>query len=207
MTRGMVLGYDGLLVSGYYSSCCGGVAASAKDAIGSNPVNDVDVLEGRPQPDICNSAPVYQWKVEYPIEVVTRRLVAFGKEKRIKDLSNFTRLEGIDVAARNVHGRPTRIRVIDQQAAGGVAVELRAEEFRRAVNYAGQGLSPPDKLLRSSHVKAIFNRDTVEFEGYGFGHGVGLCQYGAEILAKDGKQFHEILLWYYPGVELVPAYG
>jgi stage II sporulation protein D len=207
MTRGMVLGYDGLLVSGYYSSCCGGIAASAKDAIGSNPVNDVEVLDGRPEPDVCGAAPVYQWKVEYPIELLTRRLAAFGKEKRIKDLSNFTRLEAIDIANRNVHGRPTHIRVIDQQSAGGVSVEMRAEDFRRAANYAGQGLNPPDKPLRSSNVRAIFKRDTVEIEGFGFGHGVGLCQHGAEILAKEGKQFHDILLWYYPGVELVPAYG
>lgn len=207
MTRGMVLGYDGLLVTGYYSSCCGGVAASAKDAIGSNPVNNVDVLAGRPEADICQSAPVYQWKVEYPLDLLTRRLAAYGKEKRLNHLANFTRLEAIDVVARNAHGRPTRIRVMDQQSAGGLAVELRAEDFRRAANYAGQGLNPPDKPLRSSNVRAVFKRDSVEIEGFGFGHGVGLCQYGAEILAKQGKQFHDILLWYYPGVELVPSYG
>ncbi len=204
MTRGLVLGYNGLLVSGYYSSCCGGVAASATDAIGSNPVNDVLPLHGRPEPDICTAAPVYQWKVEQPIDLLSRRLIAFGKDRSIRDLINFSRLESVEVSAKNDHGRPVRIRVADDRK---TTLEMTAENFRRAANYSGQGLNPPEKPLLSSNLRASFKRNTVSFEGYGFGHGVGLCQYGAEALAKSGKDFHQILLWYYPGVELVQAYG
>lgn len=203
MTRGLVLGYGGLLVSGYYSSCCGGVAASAIDAIGSNAVNDVEPLRGRPEPDVCTGAPVYQWKIEQPIELLSRRLIAFGNEKKIKELMIFTRVESIEVIAKNEFGRPTRVRVMDDRQ---TAAEMTAENFRRAANYSGQGLNPPDKPLRSSNLRATVKRDTVVFEGYGFGHGVGLCQYGAETLAKSGKDHTDILRWYYPGVELVQAY-
>jgi stage II sporulation protein D len=42
--------------------------------------------------------------------------------------------------------------------------------------------------------------------GRGDGHGVGLCQWGAEYLAEHGKTAEEILRYYYPGVELVKAY-
>ena len=67
--------------------------------------------------------------------------------------------------------------------------------------------NPPDKPLRSSFFRSVVNRNTVTFDGFGFGHGVGLCQYGAEALAKAGKPYYEIVQWYYPGVELVQAYG
>ena len=36
----------------------------------------------------------------------------------------------------------------------------------------------------------------------GYGHGVGMSQYGANALAKEGKTYEEILTWYYTGIEL-----
>ena len=45
------------------------------------------------------------------------------------------------------------------------------------------------------------------FSGHGFGHGVGLCQYGAQSLARDGKAYAAIVEWYYPGAAIVRAYG
>jgi SpoIID/LytB domain protein len=83
---------------------------------------------------------------------------------------------------------------------------MTAENFRRAANYSGQGLSPPDKPLRSSNFKASFTRNLVTFDGYGYGHGVGLCQYGAEALAKTGKKHRDIVRWYYPGAEIIQSY-
>jgi stage II sporulation protein D len=41
------------------------------------------------------------------------------------------------------------------------------------------------------------------FDGRGFGHGVGMCQTGAEYLAREGRTYREILSWYYPGSEIV----
>jgi len=37
------------------------------------------------------------------------------------------------------------------------------------------------------------------FEGYGWGHGVGLCQWGAKGMAEEGYTYQEILRYYYPG--------
>lgn len=204
MTRGVVLGYDGLLVSGYYSSCCGGLAASAVDAIGSNPVNDVPPLHGRRGTDVCTAAPVYQWASEQPLEALSRRLIAFGKDRRINDLMQLTRVSSIEVTAMNANGRPTRMVVKDQ---ANLAVELTAENFRRAANFSGQGLQAPAKQLKSSNFTSTVGDSMVAFEGFGLGHGVGLCQYGAEALAKEGKAFDEIVGWYYPDAEVVSAYG
>jgi stage II sporulation protein D len=218
-TRGKLLAYENLLVSGYYSSCCGGLAASATDAIGSNPVNDVAPLRGRPGSDVCTEAPVYQWRIEQPLDQLQRRLAGFARERSLKTLEALQRLASIDISATNANGRPTRMLLTDdrQQTA-----ELSAEDFRRAANYASDDaagargvrgargsagvIMPPEKELRSSNLRASITGSTVIFDGNGFGHGVGLCQHGAETLARSGTAHEDIVRWYYPGVEIVAAY-
>ena len=41
------------------------------------------------------------------------------------------------------------------------------------------------------------------FTTHGYGHGVGLSQYGAKVMAEDGKTWQEILEWYFPGCEVI----
>ena len=45
----------------------------------------------------------------------------------------------------------------------------------------------------------------VSFTGRGSGHGVGLCQIGAEVMGEEGKSYREILAYYYPGTKLSTA--
>jgi stage II sporulation protein D len=56
--------------------------------------------------------------------------------------------------------------------------------------------------LRSASFTASADEDAVTFTVTGYGHGVGLSQYGANALAKEGKTWEEILLWYYTGTEI-----
>ena len=59
--------------------------------------------------------------------------------------------------------------------------------------------------LRSAHFTAAATDTEVTFWVTGYGHGVGLSQYGANALAGEGKTFQEILEWYYTGVSVSPA--
>ncbi len=205
-TRGKVLAFGGLLVSGYYSSCCGGLAANATDAIGSNPVNNVPPLRGRSGSDVCIDAPVYKWKIEQPVESLARRIAGYARERGLSELENLQRLAAIDVAAVNPNGRPTRIMVMDAQQD---RVEMSAEDFRRAANFASPdgAIKPPEKDLRSSNLHASIVGATAIFDGYGFGHGVGLCQHGSEALARSGMSHDDIVRWYYPEVDISRAYA
>ena len=47
--------------------------------------------------------------------------------------------------------------------------------------------------------------EEVRFQVTGYGHGVGMSQYGANAMAGEGKSFQEILEWYYTGAEVTPA--
>jgi stage II sporulation protein D len=202
-TRGVVLGYDGKLVPGYYSSCCGGTAATAIDAIGSSPVNDVPPLAGRTGQDVCIDAKVARWTINRPLGQLTKRFAAWGRYRGHQDVIDLSELAAIDVLRQNSQGRPTRYRVTD---VAGQQAELSAQHLRAAANFSGASLKEPRQRLWSSHVSVTIAKDTAGFTGRGFGHGVGMCQYGAETLARDGTNHKDILDWYYPGADIVKAY-
>lgn len=73
--------------------------------------------------------------------------------------------------------------------AGVGGVTLRGNELRTALG------------LRSPSFTAEYGEGGFTFRVTGYGHGVGLSQYGANALAKQGKSWREILSWYYTGVE------
>jgi stage II sporulation protein D len=58
------------------------------------------------------------------------------------------------------------------------------------------------KKLPSTDFTLKTEGDTVDFEGKGYGHGVGLCQWSALERAKEGKTYKEILAYFYPGSDL-----
>lgn len=57
--------------------------------------------------------------------------------------------------------------------------------------------------LRSTAVSISAENDAVTLTSAGYGHGVGMSQYGANVMAKRGDTYEEILAWYYPGTELM----
>lgn len=57
--------------------------------------------------------------------------------------------------------------------------------------------------LRSTYFQVEVVGDCFVFSTVGYGHGVGMSQYGAKVLAEDGGMFHDILKWYYSGTEVV----
>jgi len=92
----------------------------------------------------------------------------------------------LSVAARTSTGRASRIRI----SAGGVTREAQAAEFRKAAGYT---------RVRSLMMEIDAAPDGWRITGRGYGHGVGMCQYGANGMAKAGHGFREILARYYPG--------
>jgi|GEM_PF-902751 len=61
-------------------------------------------------------------------------------------------------------------------------------------------------LLKSSQYNVRLNSGEVVFEGRGFGHTVGLCQYGAKRMAEEGKDYIEIIKHYFKGVTIEKIY-
>ncbi len=53
--------------------------------------------------------------------------------------------------------------------------------------------------LKSSNFEIKFNANSIEIDCSGYGHGVGMSQWGADAMAKEGKNYNEILTHYYQG--------
>ena len=208
-TTGQVLTWRGQVLRAYFSSCCGGRPGSARDTW---PIktgfeyNLADPIQAHPR-DFdcpCNASPRYHWSVVRPKSELIARLKAYGQQENqaIREIGSLSRIE---VSASNVDGRPSAYKVYDGR---GKWYQLSAEQLRLACNTPAKGAAPIDSKNRvfSGDFTATVSGDNVTISGRGFGHGVGMCQYGAEGLSKLGKKFNEILMLYYPGAALERAY-
>ena len=203
-TRGMVLTYSETVVPAYYSSCSGGAGQDAVVAFPDAP--DMAPLRGRDHGVWGQDCPLFRWgPIKRDRGRLSRRLAAWGRHNA-HPIGDLKHIGAIDIAARNSVQRPTKFRIRDAQ---GDMYELGPEFFRYAVNFRGPGAPPlsAKAKLPSSHVSAVVDGQQVRFvDGRGFGHGVGMDQFGAEAMARRGHTAPAILSFYYPQSQLVQAY-
>lgn len=188
-TAGEVLVCRGCLVKAYFHSTCGGRTVSAAEVFGEEPT---EPLSGT-RCGYCGASPLASW---------TRRLKKGELEKRLGTLGErygrIGRLRAIEALWRagDPEGRVVLFRVWHDL---GLA-EIPAAEFRLAVG-------PGKNALPSVFITAWSDEgETIEVSGRGFGHGVGMCQFGASGQARAGRTYREILAHYYPGAEVVRVY-
>jgi stage II sporulation protein D len=207
-TRGIVLSYGDEVLQAYYSSCSGG---TGQDAVAIFPrQRDVPPLRGIKQGDWGKESPYFRWSIVAPRQLLSRRMMEWGRANG-NAIAGLQLIREVQTTASNSVGRPTQLTVFDQS---GKAFPLSAEQFRFACNYDGVQPAPPGglpaldskQMVRSSHVAVTVTQNEVRINGAGYGHGVGLCQFGAQAMAKAGHGAQAILLFYYPGAELKQAY-
>jgi len=193
-TRGVVCTwaspYGEKIFCTYFSACCGGMT---QDAANVKPMRSIPPLAGGVRCTYCVQAPCFQWG---PVRYSKSRITA-GLRARYPKLAAMSRVEKIEVLSATADGRPIRLKIIDSQ---GRTVTMRAEDFRLAVDPSGM-------TLKSTHFRIHHERDHILFtHGRGWGHGIGMCQYGADGLARRGKKAADILRFYYPTCHLTKAY-
>ncbi len=190
-TVGVILTYQGEPIQAVYCDTCGGRTAGNEDAWpGSRPLPYLrPVLDAEGGTVWCARSPRAVWSRRIPQRKLGDALSGLGVQGAVT---------AIEPAACDADGRPTRYQVRTEQ---GEWV-INAGALRAAVNRA-LGAS----TLPSSDFKAAPNGDTLVFAGRGNGHGVGLCQWGANEMAKAGKTAEEILSHYYHGATLTRIYG
>lgn len=206
-TRGILLSWEGGIVPGYYSSCCGGLTASAQDAIGEHPINGVPPLRGAAGEDPCSEARLYRWRVERDPRDLLARIHAWARLRGMREIASLGTIAAITVAEVGPTGRPRTYALEDTSR---TVAFMPAERLRLAANHAAGALGPPRRSLFSGFVTATTATTTtgdIRFDGRGHGHGAGLCQHGAEALARAGTTSTGILARYYPGAVLSRAYA
>ncbi|GAB4554615.1 MAG: hypothetical protein Tsb0013_17270 [Phycisphaerales bacterium] len=206
-TAGLVLTWDGSILRTYYSSTVGGRAASAADTWPIEPgfeFNLAEPIQASPRGDEDRISPRFRWEATRTTREIGARLRAYA-DGRTATLKGIGTVRSIEVIERNDFDRPVRYRVTDTK---GDRYEMRAEALRMALNHPAAGYKDIDRDTRvySSDMDIAFRGDTATIRGRGFGHGVGMSQFGAEALARDGWDPERILLYYYPGARIERAY-
>ena len=195
-TRGIVLaaGPNGSerIFRAHYSSCCGGTTNSAAVLYGPPPADGP--LAGGVRCRDCAASRRYRWPaVRIQKNVIFRALAP--RYPKIAELGRILAVEPAD----NVNGRAVWLHVVGP---AGRRVKLRADDLRLALLRDG-----PGKHLYSMNCPIRNDGDAVAFgPGRGFGHGVGMCQWGAQGMAARGCSVRQILAHYYPQSKLFQAY-
>jgi stage II sporulation protein D len=184
-TRGEVLTYDGALIEAVYFSSSGGHTANNEDVWDAS--SALPYLRGRNDP-YDRASPHHRWSM------------SLDRDRLLSALSNEfgMRVTGFTIAKRSDDGRVQTLRL----STPGGYVTVKSNEFRLAVIRR-----IPDAKLRSTWFNATRSGNTYRFRGRGFGHGVGLSQWGIREMASQGKSYEEMLTFYYAGVDIRDADG
>jgi len=200
-TTGLVLTYRDQIMPAYYHSTAGGAGASPTDAWGGD--NPWLPLEPQPRRAWDVGSPHYRWgPIQRNVRTLRQRLAMWGAAGD-RSIAQLGFIRSIKIDRVNGVGRPTRFAVTDHK---GKTYKLTAEDFRVACNHSRPSRLKSDQRLKSSFVTIDIAGDTVTFRGHGFGHGVGMSQFGAEAMANAGRDVVEILETYYPGARIDRAY-
>ncbi len=196
-TWGQVLRYDGQLCDTRYSKCCGGLTElystcwedidypylqcvedpwcdCENDAVLAQVLNDYDQ----------QTRDFHDWTVRYTPE----ELSALVRERTGTDFGDIQALEPVE---RGPSGRIKYLRIVGSKHTETLGKELK---IRRALS--------PSHLKSSAFSVERDPAGAFVLRGRGWGHGVGLCQIGAAVMADRGFDYKQILLHYYPGTSL-----
>lgn len=129
--------------------------------------------------------PLYRWSSDIQADGIERRL----RHRFGRSVGRITALQAVD---RGPSGRIHRLRIAGTEGELLVGKELA---IRR--------LLADDCLPSSAFEVEDLGEGRFRLHGRGWGHGVGMCQLGAAAMAAAGKDFREILSFYYPGTQIV----
>lgn len=178
----------------YYSSSCGGHTEDARNVFGDSirPLSGADCpyCRGVARPE------VFFW----PMVQFDKETVAAALQKKYPQLKEVGDIANISAVKQSDYPDFSRLTMVKITGTNGRSDFLRAEDLRLTIDPAGN-------RIRSVACKiAIIEGKVMFLAGRGFGHGVGMCQCGAQGMAMQGKTAGEILSHYYPGSKLVRAY-
>ncbi len=177
-TAGEMLWYRGKLAFTPYSLDCGG---RTEDASAVWPEENAPYLKSHDDP-YCSRAGSSEWHWSAAGAGVAEALLRQG-------LHSPARLTEIRVLQRTASGRAQQL-----ELDGDAPVRIAAGAFRFAI-----GRELGWNTLRSDWFDAHAANGKLLFTGRGSGHGVGLCQRGADLMMAEGRGYREILAYYFPG--------
>jgi len=201
-TRGLVLMYEGRVVNAPYHSTCGGSTAEVSEVWYRS--RDEPFLQrvsdrvGDSDRFYCDPSPRFRWS-----KTLERTTLSAALDRY---LAQYVRIPGGRI------GSPRDLKVDGKTPSGRVAaLAVRTDRGRyllRGNDVRFVMRVPNGEILNSTYFSVRTERDAAgrlaraTFDGGGYGHGIGMCQWGAIGRARAGFDFRSILNTYYPGTSL-----
>ncbi len=203
-TSGLVLKYGGRTVDAPYSAACGGETASAEEVWRTGAQAYLRRVSDRipgTQRYYCDPAPRFAW---------TRALESAeldaGMRQYLRSYINVPaagpgHVTGVVVESRTPSGRVAVLRVETESG----RYNLRGNDVRYVLRAPGGEILNSTYFTVEPETGAGGALRRLIIRGNGWGHGIGMCQWGAIGRARAGQDFRTILRTYYPGTDLGPA--
>jgi len=182
----------------YYSSVCGGYTENSENVFGDSFEGLVSVA--CPYCKNVAKSHFFFWPmVQFEKGQVTNKL-----QQRYPNLKRLGKIIKIEVSKQSdyfgkeeKYSRLTQVKLLGSTGKSDI---LRGEDFRLSVD-------PSGRKIKSAIFQIVDLGDKWAFlSGRGFGHGVGMCQSGAQGMAREGKTAKEILGFYYRGSKIISVY-
>jgi stage II sporulation protein D len=199
-TRGVIITYNGEPATVYYHSTCGGRLESAANVWPSGPL---PYLEGGSDAvsDIysCSVSPYFRWLETRSFSQLDSLFELEYQKGQLKNIVEDTIEVNLDfqIVNRNSSGRISDLLITNADT----TVTLSGYQIRHFFKDKN-GKSLPSNLFYLTQP----DDSTLTIHGGGFGHGVGMCQFGALYMARHGFMHYHIITKYFPGTKLIRKY-
>jgi stage II sporulation protein D len=178
-TRGEVMvGEDGMVIPAFFHTACGGMTESSEEVFGMRSPHLIPIVC-----PYCSGYPGNIWFLS-----LTARELGDVLSKAYGGAWDPVEISPLEKTAS------ARVRRVVIRNRDGKEIVLKATDLRKLIGY---------NRLRSTYFDVTKIGNEFDFVGMGFGHGVGMCQWGARRLAEEGKGYREILGFYYPGTRII----
>lgn len=183
-TKGQVMVYRGRYIHGWFSASCGGRTVPAKIGLAYKEAEPPYVSSVTcPESKVIPKSEQF-WDAKFAPDEVQKAFADKGKQVGT--------VQKLAIGKKD----PKTERTVTLAATGTAGkITIPAADFRNAVG--------PEKMRSIWLLSLNRGPQGIEMKGRGFGHGVGLCQWGAYALAKAGKSPTEIVKHYYPKVKIM----
>jgi len=181
-TRAEVLTYEGKIFPTFYHATCGGMTRDASELWNV----DLPPLDGGVKCSSCWFSPHYAWQAKLGHEELEDIL-----KKHDVEVGG---VHHLDIVSRTPSRRVDEIKIKGSRR----HKTLKAKDLRLWIG---------PRVVRSEDFDVRMDGDEVIFKGNGWGHGVGMCQWGALGQSIMRKKYDEILEFYYPGSEIKKIYS
>jgi stage II sporulation protein D len=203
-TRGLVLRYAGRVVNAPYHSTCGGTTAASSEIWRSEDEPYLRQVSDRipgSERFYCDIAPRFSWTRRLDARTLNAAMAQYLARYANVPSTGAGSVRGVTIASHTLSGRVGTVTVSTDRG----NFSLRGNDIRYVLR------APGDEILNSTYFSLDQSSASdgslaqLVIRGFGYGHGVGMCQWGAIGRARAGQDFRTILRAYYPGTSVGPA--